>query len=435
VETADRDAFFNSPRHPYSQKLFRSLPDMTKRDRVLEVIPGSVPSLRQEFHGCRFAPRCDLSWELCTERTPDWFNGTGHVGVRCHLANPAHSDKKDKISLQDQVSSISKDIVTSSHGVLEVKDLKVHFPIHKGLFRKVTGHVHAVDGVNLTLEAGKTLALVGESGCGKTTVGKAILQLLRPVAQGAVAYDGDDLMALTGEQLRKRRSDLQIIFQDPYSSMNPRMLVGDIIEEGMLAQGIYRNAREREQRVAELLEQVGMSAEMRNRYPHEFSGGQRQRICIARALAVDPKLIVCDEPTSALDVSVQAQILNLLKDLQNKLGLSYLFITHNISVVGYLAHEVAVMYLGRIVEKGPVEQVLAKPLHPYTRALLAAVPSIDTEKKNVPVMRLEGDIPSPINPPAGCHFHPRCPEAKPECLEKYPEPVERGHMVRCYLYR
>jgi peptide/nickel transport system ATP-binding protein len=314
-----------------------------------------------------------------------------------------------------------------------VSDLKVHFPIHRGVFKRVVGHVYAVDGISMTIPRGCTQALVGESGCGKTTAGKGILQLIRP-SHGSVRFDETELTVLKGERLRRRRSDFQFIFQDPYSSMNPRMMVGDIVEEGMIAQGIGKTRRERRRRVAELFTQVGLSSDQLQRYPHEFSGGQRQRICIARALAVDPRLIICDEPTSALDVSVQAQILNLLKHLQNELGLSYLFITHNLSVVSYLADRIAVMYLGRIVEEGPVAAVLDGPLHPYTRALLSAVPHIETESQRE-IIRLEGDLPSPSAPPAGCHFHPRCAQAMPECRERYPDDYgSPDHAVRCFLY-
>ncbi len=260
--------------------------------------------------------------------------------------------------------------------LLTVAGLKVYFPIRKGLFRRTVGHVRAVDGVSLELARGQTLALVGESGSGKTTLGKGILQLLRPTA-GTVRFAGRDLTRMQAAELRRRRSEVQVVFQDPYSSMNPRMMVSDIIEEGMIAQGIGADRAGRLRRVDELLLQVGLEADMKSRYPHEFSGGQRQRICIARALAVDPQLIICDEPTSALDVSVQAQILDLLRSLQHKLGLSYLLITHNIAVVEYLADRVAVMYQGRIVEQGDVDSVLEHPRDDYTRKLLAAVPVID----------------------------------------------------------
>ncbi len=268
---------------------------------------------------------------------------------------------------------------TQEKPLLEVHDLKVHFPIRKGILKRVVGHVEAVDGVSIRIHAGETVAMVGESGSGKTTLGKGILQLLRPTA-GDVRFDGELLTQLEGNALRRRRSDIQVVFQDPYASMNPRMLIGDIIEEGMLAQKIGGNRQQRQERIEALLQQVGLKPEHKQRYPHEFSGGQRQRICIARALAVDPKLIICDEPTSALDVSVQAQILDLLKDLQKRLGIAYLFITHNIAVVEYLAHYVAVMYQGRIVEQGKVDDVLLNPQHDYTRQLLKAVPRPPSRK-------------------------------------------------------
>ncbi|MHB1291865.1 MAG: ABC transporter ATP-binding protein, partial [Sulfuricella sp.] len=319
-------------------------------------------------------------------------------------------------------------------GLLQVDDLKVHFPIHKGLFKRVAGHVRAVDGISLVIHSGRTLALVGESGCGKTTVGKSILQLIRPTA-GSVRFAGDELTRLKGAELRARRADFQIVFQDPYSSLDPRMRVADIIEEGMVALGSATSSCDRQNSMDNLLQQVGLSPDSKHRYPHEFSGGQRQRIAIARALAVRPQLIVCDEPTSALDVSVQAQILNLLKGLQNELGLAYLFITHNLAVVEYFAHEVAVMYLGRIVERGTVEEVMQAPRHPYTQALLSAVPVMDAAARRE-IVRLAGDLPSPANPPSGCHFHPRCPQAMAACRQSYPVAVDFSatHSASCYLY-
>ena len=427
VEEASRDQFFTKPRHPYSQKLFDSLPGQEKRSHRLAVIKGAVPALNQTFSGCRFIDRCDRASNLCREEVPEWqLLDDGH-GLRCHHPEAEVNGHQSESSEQVTESPVAE-------ALLKVENLRVHFPIYKGVFKRVVGHVKAVDDVSLSIKPGKTLALVGESGCGKTTVGKGILQLLRPTA-GRVWFDGDELTELKGDRMRKRRSDLQIIFQDPMASMNPRMLVSDIIEEGMKAQGIGGSASERAERVAELLSHVGLSQEAVSRYPNEFSGGQRQRICVARALAVDPRLIICDEPTSALDVSVQAQILNLLKSLQHEHGLSFLFITHNISVVAYLAHEVAVMYLGRIVEQGPVDVILNSPRHPYTQALLSAVPVIDKASKRE-VIRLDGDMPSPANPPAGCYFHPRCPVAGDRCRQSYPAEVrfEDGSSVSCFNY-
>ncbi|MFA6133913.1 MAG: oligopeptide/dipeptide ABC transporter ATP-binding protein [Phycisphaerae bacterium] len=290
--------------------------------------------------------------------------------------------------------------------ILTVKGLKTYFPVRRGVMGKTTGYVHAVDGVDLSLGRGKTLGLVGESGSGKTTVGRTILRLI-PATAGQIIFDGQDVLAMTGRQLRTIRRRMQIIFQDPVSSLNPRMTLGKIIAEPLAVHNIVP-AAQRHDRVCQLLRRVGLSPAYANRYPHEFSGGQRQRIGIARALASEPDFIVADEPISALDVSIQAQILNLLADLQDELGLSYLFIAHNLAVVEHFADEVAVMYLGRIVERAPRRALYERPTHPYTQALLAAVPQPDPTRKHESA-RLPGEIPSPVNPPSGCVFHTRCP--------------------------
>ena len=420
VEQSQKEPFFSHPKHPYSQALFQSLPSYEKRNQSLSVIRGIVPKLQQTFTHCRFADRCDDVFDHCREAAPEWSELDGNGGVRCFLYEDRARQPKDMAHYTGDVSSQDFVRPPSDKILLNVKDLKVHFPIQKGVFKRTVGHVRAVDGVSLQIPVGRTLALVGESGCGKTTAGKGILQLIRPTS-GRVDFNGLDLTSLDGGSLRAKRQDMQIIFQDPFSSMNPRMLVNDIIAEGLVTQGVGRE--ERQKRVETLLQQVGLTPEMKSRYPHEFSGGQRQRIAIARALAVNPKLIVCDEPTSALDVSVQAQILNLLKDLQRELGLTYLFITHNISVVAYLADEVAVMYLGRIVEYGSVVKVLNQPRHPYTQALLSAVPQIDPTSGRE-LIRLQGDLPSPSDPPEGCHFHPRCSLAIDDCRKSYPDWVK-----------
>ncbi len=372
VEVATREAFFRAPQHPYSQMLFAALPGAASRGTPLAVIPGQVPSLTQAFGSCRFAERCGFAFDRCRSEPPALVPaGPDHL-ARCLLREAGPSGARASAR---NVPAAYADAEPRPL-LLEVADLKVHFPIRRGLLRRVVGHVKAVDGVSFGIRAGQTLALVGESGCGKTTAGKALLQLIRPTA-GTVRFDGRELTQLSRSALRPMRAAMQIVFQDPYASLDPRMRVTDILAEGMLSLGVARTAADIGRRVDAMLEQVGLPREAGKRYPHEFSGGQRQRIAIARALSVEPRLIVCDEPTSALDVSVQAQILNLLKDLQDRLGLAYLFITHNIAVVGHLAHEVAVMHRGRIVEQGPAQEVLIRPQHAYTRELLASVPEIE----------------------------------------------------------
>jgi oligopeptide/dipeptide ABC transporter ATP-binding protein len=316
--------------------------------------------------------------------------------------------------------------------VLEVEDLKTYFPVRKGLLRRTVGQVHAVDGVSFAIGAGETLGLVGESGCGKTTVGRTVLRLIEPTA-GVIRLGGRDITRLPRAELRPLRREMQIIFQDPFSSLNPRMRAGDIVGEPLKVHGTVP-ARERRGRIAALFARVGLSAAQMDNYPHQFSGGQRQRIGVARALALNPKLIVGDEPVSALDVSIQAQVINLLTDLQRELGLSYLFISHNLAVVEHISHRIAVMYLGRIVEHTDKATLFRKPLHPYTEALLAAVPVPDPAARRAKRV-LQGDVPSPLHPPAGCHFHTRCPYAEARCRAETPRlrEVEPGHHVACHL--
>jgi oligopeptide/dipeptide ABC transporter ATP-binding protein len=318
--------------------------------------------------------------------------------------------------------------------LLEVQSLKVHFPVKRGVFSRAREFVKAVDDVSFSIAPGETLGLVGESGCGKTTLGRAIVRLVEPTS-GNILFQGKDLAHLNGAELRAKRRSLQMIFQDPFSSLNPRMTVEDIIAEPLDIHRLAESRSARAARVADLLKAVGLDAAYAQRYPHEFSGGQRQRIGIARALAVEPKLIVCDEPVSALDVSVQAQIINLLQDLQQQRGIAYLFIAHDLAVVEHISRRVMVMYLGKVVELAEAKEVIRAPKHPYTQALISAVPEVDSDTKQKRIV-LGGDVPSPIHPPSGCRFHPRCPIAeKPRCEAESPElrELSANHCAACHL--
>ena len=376
VEVAEAAEFFARPLHPYAANLFDALPDAGKRGQRLASIAGTVPALNQRFTGCRFADRCSLVQEACRASAPELIEPRSNHFVRCILyKNDSYQRKQDK---PQKPIIASTQVKPAGATVLELRDYCVWFPIRKGVLQRTVDHVRAVDGVSLAIAAGRTLALVGESGSGKTTVGKALLQLLRNQAHvsGQALLNGQALDVLQGEALRTARRAMQIVFQDPFASLNPRMRVSDILQEGVSSLRPDISAADRLARVTSLLDKVGLATAALQRYPHEFSGGQRQRLAIARALALEPALIVADEPTSALDVSVQAQILNLFKDLQDELGVAYLFITHNFGVVEYLAHDIAVMKSGRLVECGPAEQVLGQPQHEYTRSLLQAVPRL-----------------------------------------------------------
>lgn len=473
AETGTWEQLYKTPQHPYTVKLLESTPARDKRGTQLRTITGRVPKATEYNEGCRFAERCPTVMDGCETIVPilQTVNGEEARGwkprqhVACHLYNPAPpfntkrtgdtklvietGEKDGRIEewkngeqpavhpspVTDGNSPSNLPTFQPSNLLLQVKNLCVHYPIQKGILKRTVGYVYAVDDVTLDIPRGKTLALVGESGSGKTSLGKAVLRLGVPV-KGDLVYDGVNIATVKREQLHPYRKRMQIIFQDPYASLNPRMTVGAIIQEGMQAHNIGDSTAERHVRIAELMHRVGLSPDMVTRYPHEFSGGQRQRIGIARCLAIDPEFIVCDEATSALDVSVQAQILNLLKSLQTDFNLTYLFITHNLSVVEYFADEVAVMYLGKIVERGTTEEIFDSPQHPYTRALLSAVPKMD-EQTGVEKIRLEGDVPSPINRPSGCHFHPRCPEVMPVCKDTYPEESHftQTHSCHCHLYQ
>ena len=385
VEVASAQEFFEHPRHPYAQLLLRALPDSKKRGQPLAAIAGTVPPLWQSFEGCRFAPRCDRAVQACRSGEVALQRLPQESVVRCVRYAPGFVESAASLAGSTAEPAAARTSARAQDGtqpVLQVEKLQVRFPIRRGLLQRARSHFVAVDDISFSIGPGRTLALVGESGCGKTTTGKAVMQLLRASAQtsGRASLLGRDLFTLQGDALRQARRDIQIIFQDPFASLNPRMRVFDVLEEGLIALRPELDASARRARIEGLIERVGLRRDALDRWPHEFSGGQRQRIAIARALAVSPKLIVCDEPTSALDVSVQAQILNLLRELQHELGVSYLFITHNIGVVEYIADEVAVMNRGRIEEAGSVAAVLDSPSAHYTRTLLDAVPRIELRK-------------------------------------------------------
>ncbi len=436
VEQGDLDQILRKPAHPYTVKLLHSLPSAGKREEALQTIEGRVPPATDFPAGCRFEPRCHKAMEVCRRIDPPLYTvSQGHRAACVLYDEDLMGRRVTAAEVHDRAPPVRREEgIADAPPLVTVRDLKLWFPVRRSLLKRTVGHVRAVDGVDLNIRRSRTSALVGESGCGKTTLGKAVIQLLSPTG-GTVAFGGTELTSLSRAALKPFRRRLQIIFQDPFSSLNPRMTIGEILMEGMAAHRLGGGRGQRLARAEDLMDRVGLDPQMVERYPHAFSGGQRQRIAIARCLAVDPEFMVCDEATSALDVSVQAQIINLLKKLQADLGLTYLFITHDLSVVEYLADEVYVMYLGRIVEQGRTEEIFLTPMHPYTRALLAAVPRIEPGT-GVAKIRLSGDTPSPVNPPPGCHFHPRCTEAMERCAAESPctFAFSDTHSARCWLY-
>lgn len=427
METADVHEIYANPGHPYTEGLLESLPRIDEEDDRLHAIKGIPPSLTEMPSGCPFSPRCPYATDLCRTERPELMPvSDGHMSA-CHYREELVAGTLERTVQADgapehsAASGAATDPFADAEVVLDVKNLVRHFPVKEGIvFKRQTGAVQAVDDVSFQLRKGETLGIVGESGCGKSTLAKLLMRLEEPDS-GSVRFKGEDFLSLRGDALRKARRKIQIIFQDPYTSLNPRMSVGDIIAEPFKLHPDAKPAQGVRNRVKELLEVVGLDPDHINRYPHQFSGGQRQRIGIARGLAPNPDVIICDEPVSALDVSVQAQVMNLLEDLQEEFGLSYIFIAHDLSVVRHISDRVGVMYLGKLAELGDDEEIYGAPAHPYTQALLSAVPvpdpSVRGERQEIV---LKGDPPNPANPPSGCRFRTRCWKATDICAEQLP---------------
>ena len=415
VEIAEKSAFFAQQFHPYSRALLAALPSENLQNadnKILYSIKGRVPKINEMPNGCRFSSRCELAEAICYEKSPKW-QSNGKSEFRCFFHEKSINFFENLVENFQKRQNSNNSNNSNKNTILQVKNLSVHFPLYKpflGIFKKSDGFIYAANEINFELQKAQTLALVGESGCGKTTVGKAILQLLDSAntkISGEVFFDDNSK--------KLNRQKIQMIFQDPFASLNPKLSIGEILNEGVFS---LLGKKLNKQQLSELLQKVGLPGDAYQKYPHEFSGGQRQRIAIARALAVHPQIIICDEPTSALDVSVQAQILNLLSELQRTLQISYIFITHNFAVVNHIADKIAVMYLGKIVEIGDKAAILNSPKHPYTKILLASIPKIYSESSQK--LELSGEIPSPKNPPKGCPFHTRCPQVIDICKKEFP---------------
>jgi peptide/nickel transport system ATP-binding protein len=426
VETSGTRELFDNPRHPYTEALFRALPENVDHEHRLYAIPGLPPDLSDPPKGCRFAPRCTYATDECRDGEPE-LTTDGHPFACFHPLG--EKERRAANPVTDPVEA------TTSKPLLEVRNLVRDFPVTaKGVLQRKVGAVSAVADVTFTVRAGETFGLVGESGCGKSTIGRLLVAADTPTS-GSITFDGTEITGKSDRALRERRRDFQLMFQDPYASLDPRMRVRSILREPLVIQ--HRgSAKEQEQAVGELLDEVGLARTALEKYPHEFSGGQRQRIGLARALALRPKLIVADEPVSALDVSVQAQILNLMRDLQVEHDLTYVFISHDLSVVRYIASTIGVMYLGKLVEVGPAEQVYASPVHPYTRGLIDTIPLPDPTREHQKAHEgVRGELPSAMDPPSGCRFRTRCPLATDRCAAEEPLMVkfdEQGHQAACH---
>jgi peptide/nickel transport system ATP-binding protein len=440
AETTDTGTLFLNPRHPYTEALFQSLPDKAAETKEkLYSIPGIPPDLTRPPQACRFAPRCRYVQDKCRQEEPPLGGEVATHQFACFYpvgaAEFSRSVRRPEHLGPPQPELAAPD-GTAAPVLLSVEHLVKDFPVTKGaVLQRRVGSVSAVADVNFEIRSGQTLGLVGESGCGKTTIGRLIVGLEKPTG-GAINFEGRDLARSTGREYRRERQHIQLMFQDAYASLDPRMRAGAVLQEPLAVQNIGSRS-ERNQRVAEMLDQVGLPRAAIERYPHEFSGGQRQRLGFARALMLSPKLIVADEPVSALDVSIQAQILNMMSDLQRELGLTYLFISHDLAVVRYVSSQIGVMYLGKLVEIGPADEVYLRPAHPYTRGLLDSAPVADPETEQAKVKAgISGELPSAIHPPSGCRFRTRCPLAEDICAEVEP-PMQpfpgTGHMAACHF--
>ena len=434
AEKGSRDNILKNMAHPYTRHLMNSIPKVKDTGFILNTLPGMVSEATDYGTGCLFTERCSQAMDICKKiDSPQYTIEPNHFTF-CHLYE--HGKLPQEIAMPGSIKSPERS--TENKSILSVKALRTWFPVRKGIFLRIANYIKAVDNVDLEIQKGSTLALVGESGCGKTTLGESILKLTGET-QGEVIFEGLDIMKLNNTELKKIRNQMQIVFQDPMGSLSPRMTVEDIVGEGLQVHSKDMGLIERRKKTEDVLNEVGLPKSSISRYPHEFSGGQRQRIAIARALILEPRFLVLDEPTSALDVCVQAQVLNLFKELQAKRKLTYLFITHNLGVVRYMADKVAIMYLGKIVENGSTNEIFQNPKHPYTKSLLESIPDIAIRKA---FQLITGDVPSPLNPPTGCHFHPRCPiflnesddsQLSHKCKKEYPKPVYTGtSFVRCH---